>query len=561
MEFIALPSMYNSPSNEILFGSSGCWEGKLSSRIGHACQLDIDQVAEFPRATSVVCSLGASWFSAEGIKTMIDNGMNMLRLNLNTLSREMCLEAVKTVRKLEELSNYKHCVAIVMDVTVESIRTGFFQGGPKSVVVFNEGDKVQLTMDESIRNDCTKERMFIDTSNFPQMIHNVYKGDRIFLGDGLVCMIVKEIGMDYINCLVEEGGPVTGYQRVILPRERLYHRSIEASYLKDLAFAAECNVDFVFTSYADNAQMILDAKSRLPTGTKVFANIETKASVRNLAELIEHADGIVVSRAALGLEFPPEKIFKLQKYIIAHCNVARRPVFVIAQLLESMYNKPRPTRAEASDVANAVLDGADGLILTSETSKGIYPHDAVKFMHQICREAERAMFHKTIRSELNAYRASMGLCKRNISHVTALSAVEAAENSNAKGIFVITTTGESAISVACAGPCCPVIAITRHPEVARHCHAYRGVFPFVYTGERLQSWSADVDLRLNAAVKFARSEGIVKPQDTVVIVTGTIAGTGRTNTMQIFKVPPPIRVCVCVCDFHLNRHWTYYAHL
>lgn len=217
--------------------------------------------------------------------------------------------------------------------------------------------------------------------------------------------------------------------------------------------------------------------------------------------------------------------------------MARKPVFVIAQLLESMYNKPRPTRAEASNVANAVLDGADGLILTVETAEGIYPHDSVRFMSQICREAERSRFHKTIRAELNACRLARGLCRQHVSHVTALSSVEAAVNSHAKAIFVITTSGASAVAIATAGPCCPVIAITRYPRVARHCRAYRGLFPFVYTGEQLENWSEGMDLRLNTALDSARADGIIRPHDNVIIVTGSMAGQGNTNTMQIFQAP------------------------
>ncbi|VDK36730.1 unnamed protein product [Taenia asiatica] len=523
MGFAASTSLSDGHSAELIFGGLSNWEEKLSSRIGHACQLDIDQVS--PGAQLMVLS------------KMINNGMTIMRLNMGVISRELCRKAIKIVRALDELSNYQYCIAVVMDLSVECVRTGSFEGGPEATVVFQEGDRVELTMDESVKNRCTKERIYMNTSGFPQLIHHLYKGDRIFFGDGLICLIVKEVGMDHIMCLVEEGGPIAGYQRIVLPRGRLYHRSIEANYMKDLAFAAECEVDFVFTSYADNAQMILDARSRLPSHTKIFAKIETKESVRNLAQLIEHSDGLVVSRADLGIEFPPEKIFKLQKYIIAHCNVARKPVFVIAQLLESMYNKPRSTRAEASDVANAVLDGVDGLILTVETAEGIYPHDAVRFMSQICREAERARSHKTIRAEMNACRLARGLCRRNASHVTALSAVEAAENSHARAIFVITTSGASAIAIASAGPCCPVIVITRYPRVARHCRAYRGLFPFVYTGEQLKNWSEDMDLRLNAAIDVARADGIVYPHDNVIIVTGSMAGPGNTNTMQIFQVP------------------------
>ncbi|VDL96706.1 unnamed protein product [Schistocephalus solidus] len=396
---------------------------------------------------------------------MKNGGMNILRLNLSMTPPETCRRVISCIRALDELSNFTPCVAVAMDMTAPPIRTGIFEGGIDAEVFLKEGDMIDLTMDKAYLEKSTTKQLFVDTSLFPQMISCVYRGDRIHIGDGLITLVVQTIGMNYLTCLIEEGGS------------------------------------------------------------------------HFLPQLIATADGIIISRADLGLQYSPEKIFKLQKYVISHCNVAARPVFVIGQLLESMRTKPRPTRAESTDVANAVLDGADGIILSVETSRGIFPLETLSTVDRVCREAERAFCHETYRAELKQSRLLRGLDQRDATSVTAISAVEASASCGATAIFVITTSGRSAISTATAKPSCPIIVITRDPIVARHCHAYHGLHSYVYTGPQLEDWCEDMDLRINTAISSAKERRLVSAGDTVVIVIGSLAGEGSTNTMQIFHVP------------------------
>ncbi|KAL5110857.1 Pyruvate kinase PKLR [Taenia crassiceps] len=207
MEIAGLASISGGCSAELVFGAPSSWEEKFSSRIGHACQLDIDQVTECPCVTCIACTLGESWCTADGVIKMINNGMNILRLNMGVISKEMCRKAITTILALDELSNYQYCTAIVMDLSAECVRTGSFEEGPEATVVFQEGDKVEPTMDERVKNKCPKERIYINTSAFPQLIHHLYKGDRIFFGDGLICLIVKEGQLLVINglfCLADD---------------------------------------------------------------------------------------------------------------------------------------------------------------------------------------------------------------------------------------------------------------------------------------------------------------------------------------------------------------------
>ncbi|VDM31019.1 unnamed protein product [Hydatigera taeniaeformis] len=467
---------------------------------------------------------------------MIDAGMNILVINLSMVTRDVCKDVVRCIRELEESNNYERLIAIVIDVTGAPVRTGTFREGLSYEAKLEEGSRVTLTLDENYKFNCTEELIFIDTQFFPKLIHYLRKGDRIYLDEGQVTLVVRDIGFDCISCIVEEGGMIGSFKCLTLPRNRLDQKILYSTYAKDLDFAAECGADFVFTNFAGSSSMIEDARRILPKTVKVFAKIETRESVKNLRELIAVSDGILICRSGLAMYYTPEKIFKIQKYIVGHCNVADKPVFVTGQLAESMASKPRPTRAEASDIANAVLDGVDGLLLTIETSWGMYPFDAVNVVDNVCREAERAVCHETSRNELNYCRLLRGQVNDSIKNVTGASAVEAADSCGASAIFVITTTGASAISIAMSRPSCIVIAITVDIAVARYCLAYRGLHPYLYAGERVTEWCEDVDNRINAAIEHTRHTGLVKGGDRIIVVTGSVGTSGSTNTIHIFTL-------------------------
>nr|CDS32447.1 pyruvate kinase [Hymenolepis microstoma] len=498
-------------------------------------QLDIDQVANNIRQTSIGCTLGMSWCASEDLKKMIGVGMNILVIDPTILPHGICIEVVKSIRNIEKVSDHKFIVAVAVDITGAHVTTGNFSEGQAYEVNLEEGARVTLTLDEKYKNNCTKDMIFIDTECFPKLIHSLRKGDRIYL-DSQISLYIRDIGFDCINCIVEEGGLLGSFKRVYPPRNRLNPESVCASYKRDLKFASDIEADFVFTNFAENAAMIREVRMHLPEKTKVFAKLENQESVKNLREIIESSDGVVICRSILAMHYRQEKIFKLQKYIIGNCNVSEKPVFLSGQLVESMTSKVVATRAEASDIANAVLDGADGLILTIETARGSFPSETVDVVDNICREAERAICYDISRNELNDMRTIRGLANNSIKNVTGASAVEAADSCGASAIFIVTTTGMSAFSIAMSRPPCLVIAITIDINVARYCLAYRGLHPYLFTGEKADEWSDDIDNRINAAIGYARGMGLVKTGDRIVVVAGSLATSGSTNTMHIFTL-------------------------
>ncbi|CAL8076844.1 unnamed protein product [Calicophoron daubneyi] len=502
----------------------------------HVSQLDIDREPPFVRQTTIGCTLGEPWNNEEKIKSMMKGGMNILRLNSSMASQEYYADTIRKVRDLEKSLDYNPSVGIALDISAPPVRTGLVNNDVEATVMLKDGQLLTLSLKDEFKNNCTADTIWIDSQYFPKVLQSISPGDRVHLDDGMISLIVRNVKPDSLNCSVVQGGELGSWKHVELPLERIYKES-QPTYLTGLQFAAECKVDYVFSGYCWSRSRIQKAKSILGHDIKLFAKIETAESLKNLSELISVADGIIINRGALGIRYPLEKITHLQKQIIAKCNILFKPVFVISQLLESMRFKPRATRAEITDVGNAVLDGADGLILTVETSRGLFPRESLRVLHQTCREAETVVHHERFWRDLKSSRDCRGLSPLDPAYFTALAAVEASTTSNASAIFVITTTGQTAMMTASFRPFCPVVAITVSPEVARRCHSFRGVHPYVFRGERSSDWSEDMDMRLNAAVDYARARGFITGGDTVIFITGWEAGGKHTNTVRVLEAP------------------------
>lgn len=252
----------------------------------------------------------------------------------------------------------------------------------------------------------------------------------------------------------------------------------------------------------------------------------------NLNEIIEASDGIMVARGDLGIEIPTEKVFIAQKTMIARCNKQGKPVICATQMLESMIKKPRPTRAESSDVANAVLDGADCVMLSGETAKGDYPLECVRTMSNICKEAEAAIWQDRVFYELvRDLPDSIGS-----RHAVAIAVVVASIKTSAAAILTLSTSGLSAQLISKYHPACPIIVVTRIPHVARQVNLHRGVVPFVYKKERNSDWLKDVEERTNFGIECSKKDGYVKGGDRLILMSGWTKDNLHSSTMRIIPV-------------------------
>ncbi|XP_011812057.1 PREDICTED: pyruvate kinase PKM isoform X6 [Colobus angolensis palliatus] len=291
-------------------------------------------------------------------------------------------------------------------------------------------------------------------------------------------------------------------------------------------------LDNAYMEKCDENILWLDYKN-----IKIISKIENHEGVRRFDEILEASDGIMVARGDLGIEIPAEKVFLAQKMMIGRCNRAGKPVICATQMLESMIKKPRPTRAEGSDVANAVLDGADCIMLSGETAKGDYPLEAVRMQHLIAREAEAAIYHLQLFEELR----HLAPITSDPTEATAMGAVEASFKCCSGAIIVLTKSGRSAHQVARYRPRAPIIAVTRNPQTAHQAHLYCGIFPVLCKDPVQEAWAEDVDLQVNFAMNVGKARGFFKKGDVVIVLTGWRPGSGFTNTMRVVPVPMNLR--------------------
>ncbi|PAA83611.1 hypothetical protein BOX15_Mlig003292g2 [Macrostomum lignano] len=519
------------------------------TQLTHLCRLDIDNLPIYPRVTGIMCTLGPSCETPEMIRRMIVRGMNIARINLTLGSYKYCSQLIKTVRaeeaKLNSESMDSYMVAVAVDITAPTLRTGQVSGAVNGSFKVSEGEFVTITVDEAYKDDCTAEHLYIDTAYWRKSFHAINVGDRIDIDDGTVMLIAREKASltGSIRCLVEQGGILQSSRVVRLPRMAEYRYAVAEKYKQDLLFAVENQVDIVCCGFAESGLAITQIRKVLgpfSLNTKVLARIESSDGLKNLADIISVADGVFVDRGELGRNLPIEKVFLAQKSVIAHANAAKKPAVVAAQMLDSMRHKPRATRAEVSDVANAVLDGADVLALGVETAKGAFPLETLQVMVQVCQEAESAYYHGRKFVDLKRIEAvrlaAMGPKDEQIETFTsATAAVSAAMTNGAAAIIVVTTTGKTAFAVASYRPPCPILTVTRQMSVARQCHLYRGLRPVYFSEEKCDDWSEDMDRRITHTLQFAVRSKFVKPGERVVICTGWHAG--QTNTVRLVVVP------------------------
>ena len=469
------------------------------------------------RRTKIICTIGPGCEKVETLKKMMQAGMDVARLNFSHGTYAEHEKRIKLVR--QAASEVGHNVALLLDTKGPEIRIGKFKEEP---VTLTEGNKVILTTEELLGDS---ERIHVNYSGLPG---DVKPGDTILIADGLIELKVLSISDKEIECKILNGGKLTGQKGVNVPGVKVNLSALTERDISDIKFGIEQNMDFIAASFVRKSADVLAIREVLEgagADLDIIAKIENREGVDNVSEIIKVADGIMVARGDLGVEIPAEEVPLLQKRIIEKCNRLGKPVITATQMLESMIQNPRPTRAEASDVANAIFDGTDAIMLSGETAVGKYPVEAVKMMAKIAECSEKALNYEEILSKKRLVQT------RTVTDSISYATCAMAHDLEASAIITATQTGYTSIMVSKYRPKAPVIAVTPRESIKRKMALIWGV-KSVMTVE-----TKTTDEMISAAVNFTLAAGLIKSGDLVVITAGVPVGIhGTTNLIRVHTV-------------------------
>jgi pyruvate kinase len=469
------------------------------------------------KKTKMICTVGPSTDKPGVLERMLKAGMNVARFNFSHGAHDDHAKRIAMVRTAAE--NVKRPVALMLDTKGPEMRVGKFTEGK---VFLEAGQKFILTSRDV---SGTKEVVSVNHKLLPQ---EVAPGNMILLADGLISLHVDAVEGDDILTTVQNSGELSNNKRVAAPGVAVNLPPLSEQDVKDILFGIEQDMDFIAASFVQRAADVLAIRKILEESNcqmDIIAKIENAEGVKNIDEILKVADGLMVARGDLGVEVPAEEVPLMQKMLIQKCNKAGKPVITATQMLESMVTNPRPTRAEASDIANAIFDGSDAIMLSGETASGKYPVEAVETMAKIAQRTEAALnySHLLVQKGMNTQPTTTAA----ISHAT----VQVAHELGADAVITSTESGYTARMVSKYRPQAVIAAVTPHPKTLRRMLLLWGVVPILGTSTK------NTDEMVNTAVTSAVSSGVIKDGDLVVITAGVPVGmSGTTNMIRVHVV-------------------------
>ncbi|NWK85516.1 pyruvate kinase [Staphylococcus sp. GSSP0090] len=472
------------------------------------------------RKTKIVCTIGPASESEEMLEKLIKAGMNVARLNFSHGDHAEHKARIDTIREVSK--RLGKTVAILLDTKGPEIRTHNMKDG---LIELEKGSEVIVSMTEV---EGTPEKFSVTYEN---LINDVEEGSYILLDDGLIELQVKSIDKanGEVLCDVLNTGELKNKKGVNLPGVKVSLPGITDKDADDINFGISEGVDFIAASFVRRPSDVLDIRKLLEakenTNISIIPKIENQEGIDNIKEILEVSDGLMVARGDMGVEIPPESVPMVQKDLIRQCNKLGKPVITATQMLDSMQRNPRATRAEASDVANAIYDGTDAVMLSGETAAGQYPEEAVKTMRNIAVSAEAAQDYKKLLSDRTK------LVETSLVNAIGVSVAHTALNLNVKAIVAATESGSTARTISKYRPQSDIIAVTPNVETARQCALVWGIYPVVKEGRKT------TDALLNNAVATAVETERVQNGDLIIITAGVPTGEkGTTNMMKLHLV-------------------------
>jgi len=471
------------------------------------------------RRAKIICTIGPACHTEAAMRDLLRLGMDVARVNFSHGSHEEHAQNIERLRRAAEREGRTIC--ILQDLQGPKIRTGRLER--HEPVLIKTGSTVTVTP-EDVPGTATR----ISTT-FPDLVKEVAPGTRILLSDGLIELRVKSVRGEDLICEVVNGGMLGEHKGINLPGVAFSIPALTDKDRKDLEFGLKHGVDAVAISFVRSAadvRMVKQIISRRGSDVPIIAKLEKPQAIDHLEEILEEANGVMVARGDLGVEMAPEKVPVIQKHVIRRAGVWRKPVITATQMLESMIENPRPTRAEASDVANAIFDGTDAVMLSAETASGLYPREAVTIMSRIIVEAESNLDEFT---QPRRRRERHGL---SIAETICESIAHAAEDLPMGAIAVFTETGNTARMISKYRPRARIYAFTHVVPVAQRTNLYWGVHP-VKCARALST-----DEMVQVAEQELLRRGLLKPAEVLGVVAGTQQASGSTNFMRLHVVTP-----------------------
>ncbi|GKV69581.1 pyruvate kinase [Sporosarcina sp. NCCP-2716] len=472
------------------------------------------------RKTKIVCTIGPASESPEKLEQLIDAGMNVARLNFSHGDHEEHLNRIQAIRKAAAAK--KKTIGILLDTKGPEIRTHTMENGR---IELQTGDSIDVSMTEVVG---TNERFSI---SYDQLIDDVDKDDTILLDDGLIMLRVtgKDNANGLIHTVVVNSGELKNKKGVNVPGVSVQLPGITEKDKQDILFGIEHGLDFIAASFVRRPEDVLEIRELLENNgggsLHIIPKIENQEGVDNIDAIIEVSDGLMVARGDLGVEIPPEEVPVIQKQLIEKCNRAGKPVITATQMLDSMQRNPRPTRAEASDVANAIFDGSDAIMLSGETAAGLYPVESVETMDRIARKIEESFDYRSFITTRR--REKHGNMTDAIGQAAAYTAI----NLKVNAVIAPTESGTTARMISKYRPGCPIISVTSSEATARRLTLVWGAYPIV--GSRVTS----IDSILDESVEQSVKHKYVTHGDVVIITAGVPVGeAGTTNLMKIHVI-------------------------
>lgn len=467
------------------------------------------------RKTKIICTLGPSTMEENILRELMLEGMNVARLNFSHGDHKQHAKTLERIRKMRD--ELELPIAALLDTKGPEIRVRTFENGK---IMLEPDQKFTLTTRDIIGN---QDIVSITYQDLPKDIH---AGMKILIDDGLIELNVLEVGETDIVCQVENGGPVSNNKGVNVPNCNLSMPFISSKDYEDILFGVEQNVDFIAASFVRTAEDVLSIKEILKkqkcTTIRLIAKIENMQGVQNIDEIIAVSDGVMVARGDMGVEIPLEDVPVLQKKIIKKCILAGKIVITATQMLDSMMKNPRPTRAEATDVANAIYDGTSAIMLSGETAAGVYPVESLQTMVKIAERAEEDINYRSRFAQNKEFLNSD--VTTAISHATCTTSMDL----DAAAIITVTSSGRTAHMISKYKPDCPIIGCTSNASVWRQLSLAWGVEPLI-----IPEYQNTRDL-FNSSVVAANKAGYVKTEEIVILTAGVPIGIkGTTNILKV----------------------------